>query len=221
LVFGQVGFAGIELVQYHVRKGESVGIPEDVEHAAGVLHSIPGEVQVLPGCICSQDVEPQDIGPVLLNDLLRLNDIADALGHLAALIVQCEAVHQHALVGRSSKGDHGCSELRVEPATRLVVPFGDEVGRPPPFELLFVRRKVKRGPGGYSAVKPDIEDIGRALHLPATRAVQNDGVHIRPVQVCELLAAFLLQLCCCADHLDMATGRAGPNGQRYSPVSLP
>ena len=113
------------------------------------------------------------------------------------------------------------SQLRVEPAARLVVAFGDEVGRPPVRELLLVAGEAQSGPGGHSAVKPDIKDIRRALHLAAAGAVQKDRVHIRPVQIGELLAASLLQLCRRADHFHMAAGRAGPDGQGNSPVPLP
>jgi len=183
LVAGEVGLLRIKSVQDHIGQGKAVGIPEDIEHAGGVLHRLPGEVQVLPGGVGAENVEAKDVGSEFGDDLLRLDDIAYALGHLAPLIVQGEAVHEYALVRSPAKGDHGCSQLRVEPATGLVMPLGDEVCRPPFFEVLFMAGEPECSPGGHSAVKPDIEDIRRALHLAAAGAVQQDRVYLRAVKI--------------------------------------
>ena len=178
-------------------------------------------MQILPGGVGSQHIEAQYIGSELGYNLLRLDDVAYALGHLPALVIQSEAVHENALVGRSSKGDHGSTQLRVEPAARLVVALGDEVRRPPIVELFFVAGVAQGCPGGHSAVKPDIEDVRGTFHLATAWTVQEDKIDIRPVQIIELLAASLLQLCSRAYHIDMAADGAGPDGQRNSPVPLP
>ena len=108
---GKVGLLRIKAVQDHIGQGKAVGIPEDIEHAGGVLYRLPGEVQVLPGGVGSQDIEAEDVCSELGHHLLRLDDIANALGHLAALIVQGEAVHEYALVRSPAEGDHGRAQL--------------------------------------------------------------------------------------------------------------
>src|SRR5438093_1467908 len=47
----------------------------------------------------SCDPQAQDVGAVLLDDVLRRDDVAERLGHLAPLAVQGEPVRQDAAVG--------------------------------------------------------------------------------------------------------------------------
>jgi len=221
LIAGEVCLLCIKAIQDHIGQGKAVGIPEDIEHPGGVLHRLPGEVQVLPWRVSPQDIEAKDVCSEFLNDLLRLDDVANALGHLASLVVQGESVHEDALVRSPPEGDHGCSQLRVEPAPGLVVPLGDEVGRPPFIEILFMAGEPECSPGGHSAVKPDIEDIRGALHLASAGAVQKNRVHLRAVQIVYLAARPLLQFRRRAYHLQVAAGGTAPDGKGNSPVPLP
>ena len=51
--------------------------------------------------------QPQDIGAIFLGHLLRGGGVAEGLGHLHALLVQREAVGQHAPIGRAALGAAG------------------------------------------------------------------------------------------------------------------
>ena len=57
-------------------------------------------------------------------------DVAERLRHLAALLVEDEAVGQHRLVGRRAARADGFEQRRMEPAAMLVGAFEIEIGRP-------------------------------------------------------------------------------------------
>jgi hypothetical protein len=59
---------------------------------------------------------------------LRLDAVAQALAHLAALAVDGEAVRQQAAVGRAAVQRAGQQQRAVEPAAVLVVAFQVQVG---------------------------------------------------------------------------------------------
>ena len=128
----------------------------------------------------------QRVGPVAVQELERVEHVAEALGHLAAVAVHDEAQADHVAVRGLVEQQRAHGQQRVEPAAGLVDGLGDEVGRERPLEggpasgewgsptgrtastRSRTRRRARRGSVGL---------------LAALRAVEGDLVHERPVRV--------------------------------------
>ena len=73
--------------------------------------------------------QAEDVGAVLVHDLLRRDDIAQRLRHLASLLVEHETVRQDTLVGRLAARGAGLQKRGMEPAAMLVGTLEIEIGR--------------------------------------------------------------------------------------------
>ena len=77
-----------------------------------------------------RDPQPQDLGAALLDDVLRRDDVAERLRHLAAFAVDDEPVREHLVERRAPARANADQERAVEPAAMLVAAFEVDVGRP-------------------------------------------------------------------------------------------
>ncbi len=109
--------------------------------------------------------EAQDVGAVLLLDLLRRDDVAERLRHLAALLVEHEAVRQHRLERRPAARADGFQQRGMEPAAMLVRAFEIEIGRPGQ------AARLQHEGVGRAAFEPDIDDVASpARSRPGSRS---------------------------------------------------
>ena len=131
-------------------------------------------------------------------------------------------MHQYFFVRYFIEGDNACTQLRIEPASRLVMGLGDPVAGPPLFELLFLLRVFQLRPGTDGGIEPYVEHVRNALHLFITiRAVECDLVDPRSVQVHTVpVVISFLQIVQRSDHMFPAAFTL-PYGQRDTPVTLP
>ena len=129
-------------------------------------------------------------------------------------------MHADALVGRLPERDGARAQLRVEPAPRLVLSFGDEVRRPEGVEFCGPSRVPERCPRGYRRVEPDIEDVLDPLHGAAAVARDRDLVHIRAVGVGERFSAPVLEFLDGTDDAVFVALFADPDRDRDAPVAL-
>ena len=81
--------------------------------------------------------------PYWSHHVLRRDDVAQRLRHLAALLVEREAVGQHAVVGRAAARAAALEQRGMEPAAMLVGALEIEVGRP--VQLGIAARARRRG----------------------------------------------------------------------------
>ena len=72
------------------------------------------------GVIRLRHPEAQDVRAVLLGHVLGRHGVAQRFGHLVALLVEREAVGQHAAIGRTALRAAGLQHRRMEPAPVLV-----------------------------------------------------------------------------------------------------
>ena len=75
------------------------------------------------GIVDARHPQPQDVGARLLDDVLRKGLVAERLRHLAALLVEREAVRQHDVEGRAAARAAAFEQRRLEPAAMLVGAF--------------------------------------------------------------------------------------------------
>ena len=115
----------------------------------------------------------------------------------------------------------GDGEQRVEPPAGLVQRLADEVGGEALLEVLeVVVGGLELGEGHRPGVKPDVDDLGDAVHVPAAVvAREHHVVDVGPVRVLELDARLALELGQRAHHLHAAVS-AAPHRQRRAPVAL-
>ena len=113
------------------------------------------------------DPQPDDFGAELLRCFLRIDAVALALAHLAALAVDGEPVRQQAPVGCAAVHRAGGQQRGMEPAAVLVVAFEIEVGLGPGSAGARVGfgvraagvRAFENGGVRRSRVKPDLQDV--------------------------------------------------------------
>ena len=74
--------------------------------------------------------QPQDVGAALLDDVLRLDRVAERLRHLPAVVGDDEAVGEHLAERRPAARAEADEQRALEPAAMLVAAFEVDVGRP-------------------------------------------------------------------------------------------
>ena len=104
----------IEIAQQEAQRvaHAAIGLADALEDLIGDAHFI--------GVVGSRHPQTQHVGAQRLVDGLRRDDVAERLGHLAALVVHREAVRQHAAVRRTTIQRLGHQQRTVEPATMLI-----------------------------------------------------------------------------------------------------
>ena len=122
-----------------------------------VLQDLRADAQIL-GIVGADHPEPQDVGAALLHHVLRRDDVAERFRHLAALLVEHEAVGQHRVVRGAAARAAGFEQRGVEPAAMLVRAFEIKRGRPVELGPLLEHEGV-----GRAGIEPDIDDVGDLL----------------------------------------------------------
>ena len=140
--------------------------------------------------------EPECIRTILVHKKHRVSEVALALGHLLTVLCKDYSVDDAVLERRLvEKGAcHDCE--RIEPATRLVKAFADEVCRERAGEsLLVLKRIVKLCVWHASALEPAVKYIRDPSHGSlSVWAGPCKLVHVVLVNVVNLLAALLFKL---------------------------
>ncbi|MPL90964.1 hypothetical protein SDC9_37023 [bioreactor metagenome] len=108
------------------------------------------------GIVGLRHPQPQDVGAVFVDHLLRRDGVADRLGHLHALLVEREAMRHHVAIGRAADRGRALQQRGVEPAAVLVGAFHVDVGDAVPGAVRTVaQHEGMRRP----AIEPDIEHV--------------------------------------------------------------
>ncbi len=172
-------------VDIGIKGKETVSIVERSEELA--LHfgdAFLVELEIVPRLRIDDHVPARGVGTVLVDGLERIHGVAQAFGHLVAVLVQHQAVRDHVLVGHRTEHHRGDGMQREEPAARLVDTFGDEVGRKVVRELFLVLERIMElGVRHRTAVKPNVDQVGLTEHLLARGRNQHDFIHIGTMQV--------------------------------------
>ena len=99
-----------------------VGFDGARQHFLAEAHLVP--------VVDHRDPQPDDLGAALFHHLLRRDDVAEGLGHLAPLLVDNEPVRQHGAVRRVLARADADEQRRLEPAAILVGAFQVQISRP-------------------------------------------------------------------------------------------
>ena len=222
---GRLGLASrwLPAVDFGVGGEEAEGVPEREDGGSDdLLDAALGEAQVLgadDGRV--EEEEPQRVGAVLVDDLLGCGVVLEALGHLAPVLGEDEAIDDDVPEGGLVEEDGGEDMERVEPAAGLVKAPGDEVGGEAGLDLLAVLEGVVvLGVGHGAGLEPAVEDLRRAA-VGLAVAADDDLVDEVLVQVGDLLAGECLQLGdgADADHVGGVL-LADPDGDAGAPEAV-
>ena len=217
----------VKALQPRVQAEEAVGVPEGEEQRPGdVLDGLGEQPPRHPRRPVGQHEPAQRVGPVAVEELERVEHVAEALGHLAAVAVDDVAQADHVAVGGLVEQQRAHGQQRVEPAAGLVDGLGDEVGREGLLEGGPAVGRVRVAPLGERhrpRVEPGVEHVGDPPGLlPAVRAGEGDLVHERPVGVeaGQVAAGLGRQVGQALDHGQVLVG-AAPQRQGRAPVAGP
>src|SRR6185312_6508823 len=98
------------------------------ELAQRLADRLQREAVAVPRLLGGEEVPAQRVGAVAVDDLPRLDRVAQRLGHLAAVLVEDEAEADDVAKRRGVEQERGDGEQRVEPPAGLVQGLADEVG---------------------------------------------------------------------------------------------
>ena len=134
----------------------AVGLGDALDHVVRDAHVL--------AVVDHDGPHPQDLGAVGVDQLLRVDVVAEALRDLLALGVDGEAVGDDGVVGRAAARRDADQQRRVEPAAVLVAALEVDVGRPRQVRALAEHGRVRR-----AGVEPDVEDVRLLVELAGRR----------------------------------------------------
>ena len=149
-----------------------------VAHApVGIGHALEDLVRAahLAGVVGGRHPQAQHVGAEIGHDLVGRDDIAQRLGHLAALLVHGEPVGQHALVGRALVHGLGHQQRTVEPAAMLVRPFQVHLHRCGDLRALLAHAFE-----AHARIGPHVHDVGDLAIIGRVAAQQLCRIQVEP-----------------------------------------
>ena len=133
----------------------------------------------LAGIVGGRDPQAHDIGTQGVVDLLRLDGIAQRLGHLAPALVHGETVGQQFAVRRVTVDGATGEQGRVEPATVLVGAFQVQVGARTS-DVADIVGATQHMPVGGAGIEPDVQGVGDLVVLASFVTDQLGSVQFEP-----------------------------------------
>ena len=223
----RAGGCGIEPVRVGVRDEERVDVPEGQQELANdLVEGLERHPTIRPRRPVREEEPAERVGAVTIEDLERVDAVAERLRHLPAVGVEDKSETHDVAVRRSVEVQDPFGHQRVEPAPRLVDRLGDEVGGEVPFERFDAAPELGVIPPlrerHRPRVVPRVDDLGDTLRgLAALGAVERHLVDAGLVwiQVAQVPSRELAQLAERPDRL-LVTAFASPDRQRRSPITL-
>ena len=176
---------------------EVVGIAQDIAdgvtnlaiYLSQLLQDFRGDTDI---CLIIGGSSPQanDISAILLDNILRNNNIAHGFGHLAAFAVNNIAMSQNGFIRSLTGNGNGGQEGGLEPAAMLVAAFQIHVNGPAQLRTLCSYCHM-----GGAAVEPNVHDIGFLVEMVVTafRAYSTSGQQLFSAMSPPCIGAFLFK----------------------------
>ena len=120
-------------------------VPNLVAEVAGRLYALVRETHIVSGAVAGREGEAQRIRAVLVDDLQRVDAVAERLGHLAALRVAHQTVDKDGLERGLAHVLHTGEDHARNPEEDDVVAGDQRIGRVEIVKLLGLVRPAERG----------------------------------------------------------------------------
>ena len=85
----------VGIVAFHVHQSETGSVPDLVSKVTGCLYTLPVETHIVARGVAGNQHEAQGISAVLVNNLQRVDAVAQRFGHLAALAVANQTMDEY------------------------------------------------------------------------------------------------------------------------------
>ena len=190
----------LHLVDGQVHHHEPAGVPDlvgEVPHGLALLHV---EAHVVAGAVAGDEVEAQGVGAVLLRHLQGVDAVAQALGHLPALVVPDQAMDQDLLKGVLAHLLAAGEDHPGHPEEDDVVAGDQHGGGVEVVQLRGFVRPAQGGEGPQGGAKPGVQHVLLPGDVLAAALGAAGGVG--------------------AVHGDVAAVGAGPGGNLVAPPEL-
>ncbi len=217
----------VEVIDRSVQSEKVVGVAQRIEELVQrVLDHIRAQPLRLPGGTRRVQVPAQRIRAVDVDQLPGVDHITLTLAHLDAIFIKSETRDDTVMVRRLPMDDGARGKERVEPATRLIHRFTDEVGGERFCEFLLVgKRVVPLRRVHRSRIEPSVDHVRHPVHrLAALRACQINLVDVRAVQFDALrqllIEGTIHEIIAATDGDRLPTFLTDPQVERCSPVAI-
>ena len=151
--FGKRNLHGFSVEIRRIAQDVADGVADLAVHFGNVFDDFLRDADIA-FIVRGRNPETNDIGTIILDDVLRGNGIAEGLAHLAAFPIKGIAVGQDGTVRSLTRRGNACQKGRLEPATMLVAAFKVQVSRPGK-----TGEMVEDSAMGRPGVKPNIHDV--------------------------------------------------------------
>ncbi len=154
-----------------VAQQEAEGVAELAVGVGRALQDLVADGNVL-AVIDRAGPHAQNLGAELLVHLVRVDGVAQRLGHLLAVFVHGEATADDVLVRRDAVGGHAGEQRRLEPTAMLVGAFQVHIGR-----AAQVIARLAHGGVAYAGFPPNVQHVLVGLQVVDARtALRAAGV---------------------------------------------
>ena len=128
-------------------------VPDTPIHFHQVVDDVLGDADIVP-VIRGGYPEPEDVRPVLLDDLLGAHRVSHGFRHFPSFAVNDEPMCQDGAERRVTPSSHTVQQGSLEPPAVLVAPLEVHFRRPTQFRARFQDRDV-----AGAGIEPDIHDV--------------------------------------------------------------
>ena len=165
-----------------VKRKERIGVIECAEEfTAHLVHSFGVEFEVLPRAGIRQHIPSYCISSVCIECSERIYGVAEAFGHLIAVLIEHQTIGDDVFVCHRSFNHRVDGMQGEEPSAGLVHAFRDEVGSA--WQVCVLKGVVVLRVRHSARVEPNIDEVEFAFHGFARRRNEDDRVHVRTVEV--------------------------------------
>ena len=166
----------LALVDGQVHHQEAAGVPDLVGKVPHGLAPLGVEAHVVAGAVAGDQVEAQGVGAVLLGDLQGIDAVAQALGHLPALVVPDQAVDEHGVEGGLLGLLAGGEDHPGHPEEDDVIAGDQHVGGIEVVQVLGLLRPAQGGEGPQGGGEPGVQHVGVPLDVLGVAGLALGGV---------------------------------------------
>ena len=184
LVFQPV-LRGVEFVYLGIQHEERISVPQRAHKLAlRLAHVLRRKTGRQPRCGRSVEIPSRRVRALLVEHRERVDDVALVLAHLYAVLVVDVTEHYAVAERRLPEQGRGNGKQRIEPSSRLVHRFGNEVRGESFLEnILVFERIMPLRERHRAAVVPAVQHFGGAHHFAAAFALQFHLVDVGTVQL--------------------------------------